>query len=268
MTTLIFGDNAFKDDISLVSITLPDNISLRNNVFIGCTNLVRINVSATFNNFDQFTLQQLGLPTTQVIIYYASGNPNVPRVDQRNGYTYIDSRYIVCFKEDSKLLCFVGGREKYVAIQDIRPGTLVKTLAHGYKQVALIGKTKIYNPGNKLHYKNRLYKCTPAKYPELTEDLVITGCHSILVDEITADERETTMELLGKIYATDDKYRLLACIDKRAEPYEEEGLHTIWHLALEHENIFVNYGVYANGLLVETCSKRMMSEYSGMELVE
>ena len=59
----------------------------------------------------------------------------------------------------------------------------------------------------------------------------------------------------------------MACIDQRTEPYEKEGVFTIWHFALEHENNRANYGVYANGLLVETSSKRMMSEYSGMELI-
>jgi len=30
----------------------------------------------------------------------------------------------------------------------------------------------------------------------------------------------------------------------------------------------MNYGVFANGLLVETTSKRFMKELSGMELIE
>ena len=30
----------------------------------------------------------------------------------------------------------------------------------------------------------------------------------------------------------------------------------IWHFALENDNYFSNYGIWANGLLVETCSKR------------
>jgi len=41
---------------------------------------------------------------------------------------------------------------------------------------------------------------------------------------------------------------------------------TIYHLALENENYFSNYGIYANGLLVESCSKRYLKELSGMEL--
>ena len=58
----------------------------------------------------------------------------------------------------------------------------------------------------------------------------------------------------------------MACLDSRAEPYTEEGIHTIWNLALENESYYGNYGIYANGLLVETCSIRMIKEMSGIEL--
>ena len=63
------------------------------------------------------------------------------------------------------------------------------------------------------------------------------------------------------------KYRLMACFDEKTEPYELEGLHNIWHFSLENNDHLMNYGVYANGLLVETTSIRMMHELSGMELV-
>ena len=56
--------------------------------------------------------------------------------------------------------------------------------------------------------------------------------------------------------------------DERATVYETAGSYMIYHLALEHDNYYMNYGVYANGLLVETCSKRYMKELSGMKLLE
>jgi len=175
---------------------------------------------------------------------------------------------VVCFKEDTKILCLINDEELYIPIQNIRKGTLVKTVLHGYLAVVMIGTSKIYNPSNRLRNSNRLYRCSPNKYPELTEDLIVTGCHSILVSDITKEQRELIIERTGKIYVTDNKYRLNACLDERAEPYEEEGIHNIWHFALENNDYYMNYGIYANGLLVETCSKRMMKEYSGMELLD
>ena len=177
---------------------------------------------------------------------------------------------VMCFKEGTNILCLDQEKntEKYIPIEDLRNGVLVKTLFSGYQPISMIGSTKMYNSGDKLRGKNRLYRCRKEKYPELTEDLIITGCHSILVYTITDKERADLEELMGKIYVTEKRYRLMACVDERAEPYEEEGLFTVWHFALEHEHIRANYGVYANGLLVESSSKRMMSEYSGMELLQ
>jgi len=174
---------------------------------------------------------------------------------------------VLCFKEDTKILCFVNDKEEYLPIQDIRRDTLVKTYSSGYKKVDIIGTKKMYNPGNNLKSKDRLYKCTKENYPEITEDLIITGCHSILTNHVTVEQRKLTEELMGNVYVTENHHRLPACVDDRAEPYTQEGVHNIWHIALEHSDYYMNYGIYANGLLVETTSKRMLKELSGMDLL-
>ena len=99
------------------------------------------------------------------------------------------------------------------------------------------------------------------------DDLFITGCHSILVDSVTDKQREDTIHVLGDVYVTDKKYRLMAFVDERAEPWDSEGTYTIWHFALENTDYYMNYGVYANGLLVESSSLRYMKELSGMKLL-
>ena len=70
------------------------------------------------------------------------------------------------------------------------------------------------------------------------------------------------------VFAVPDCTGLPACVDDRASVYETPGLYTIYHLALENENYLSNYGIYANGLLVETCSKRYLKELSNMTLIE
>jgi hypothetical protein len=178
--------------------------------------------------------------------------------------------YYLCFLEGTKILCFnpETKEEEYRAIETLRKGSLVKTVDDGYKAVDTIGTSKIYNPGNSVRSKNRLYKCSKENYPSLTEDLFITGCHSILVKDISEEERAELMDYQGKIYITDNHYRLIAAVDKRAEPHASEGVFNIWHMALENDNYYFNYGIYANGLLVETSSLRMMKEFSGMDLVQ
>jgi hypothetical protein len=159
---------------------------------------------------------------------------------------------IPCFLEGSKILCVVDGVEKYVAVETIRPGTLVKTSLNGYQPVKLIGSRVMLNAGGDKRDKNSLYLCTKANYPELTEDLIITGCHAILVDHITDVHRQGIIQTLERVFVTDKKYRLPACVDERAPVYQKTGTFTVWHFALEHTDIKMNYGVYAHGLLVET----------------
>jgi hypothetical protein len=197
---------------------------------------------------------------------------NTIAITMSNGTVY--NVYVMvlrnCFKEGTKILCLINDEEKYVPVEELRKGSLVKTRLNGYVPIHSIGHSKLYNPANKLRGLNRLYKCTKENYPEVTEDLLITGCHSILVDEseITDEIREKTRELTkDNVWVTDYKCRLLTCLDERAEPYEEEGVFNIWHFALEHFDNFMNYGVYANGLLVETCDINSLHEYSGLELV-
>jgi len=174
-----------------------------------------------------------------------------------------------CFLEGSTILCQIDGFEKYVPIESLKKGTLVKTSLNGFKPVVLLGKGTLLNPGNDERTENRLYKCSPSKYPQLKDDLYITGCHSILEYSITDKQREDTIKHLGKIFVTDNKYRLMACVDERAEPWNSKGAYTIWHVALENGNDRMNYGVYANGgLLVETCSIRFLKNKSNMLHIE
>jgi hypothetical protein len=174
---------------------------------------------------------------------------------------------IVCFLENSKILTDKG----YQPIQHLKKGDLVHTLNNGLLPINMIGKKAIHHPASSVRLKDQLYKCSSNsnEFPEVFEDLIITGCHSILVDDFRdLEQRDKTIDVLGKIYVTDGKYRLPACIDERTSVYETKGIYTIYHLALENDDYYSNYGIYANGLLVETCSKRFLKELANMELVE
>ena len=182
-----------------------------------------------------------------------------------NGYIYTYAEAIPCFKEGSKILTDQG----YKLIQDLKKGDLVKTLNHGYLPIDLIGKREIFHPALKERIKDQLYQCSQEDFEEVFEPLIITGCHSILVDDFVSNEqREKVIEVNGNTYVTDRKYRLPACADERASVYEIPGNYTIYHLALENDDYYMNYGIYANGLLVESCSKRYLKELSNMELIE
>ena len=172
---------------------------------------------------------------------------------------------MACFNENTKILTNKG----YFLIQNLRKGDLIKTINHGYVRLNTIGFKEIYNPAKDDRIKDQLYICKQNEFPELFEDLIITGCHSILVDEFNCDnQKNKIIELLGELYVTDNKYRLPACIDEKTQIYFKKGIHKIYHIALEHNDYYMNYGIYANGLLVESCSKRYLNEYSNMTLIE
>jgi hypothetical protein len=185
-------------------------------------------------------------------------------------FVFSNSSY-PCFRIDTRILTNRGYRK----IQHLRKGDLVKTSRNGFVPIHAIGTSEInhsadQNAGQRRRgcwLSNLLFRLTNEKYPELTEDLILTGYHSILVDEFHGIEKTETRGLLGDIYITDGFYRLPACIDRRASIYEESGRHRIYHLALENDNYYGNYGIYANGLLVESCCKRYLLELSNMKLL-
>ena len=176
---------------------------------------------------------------------------------------------VICFLRGSKILCLNGEKEEYMPIEEMQVGTPVKTLSGAYVKVHTIGKTIFNNPNNADRGPNRLFKLSPKNYPQLTDDLIITGCHSILVDKLEPKQKARHLQLMKTLYMTTGKFRLMAFIDEKAEPYQSPGNHEIWHFALENEEVVCNYGVYANGgLLVESASIKTMRERGGLVLIE
>jgi hypothetical protein len=176
------------------------------------------------------------------------------------------SSFFPCFLEDTLILTHRG----YVPIHTLKKGDLVRTLKHYFVPVHTIGKKEIHHSAIKGRIKNQLYTCSSKNYAEVFQDLVITGCHSILVDKfVSAEQKEKAKEINGgKLCMTDNKFRLPACVDERTSVYDIPGVYTIYHIALENEDYYMNYGIFANGLLVETCSQRYLRELSNMTLLE
>jgi hypothetical protein len=243
----------------------------------GTTETTGIPALVQFDIVNETIITTIPLITSSTYGYL--GSSNITSIDIYNEYMWLTDSvnsallkmkiYIPCFMEGTKILCLNAQmKEEYIPIENIRKGHLVKTSLNGFVPVCMIGHSVISNPGVNDRIKNRLYKCTKDNYPELFEDLYITGCHSILVDKLSDSQLKTTKDELGDVFITDRKYRLMAYLDHRSEPYTETGTYNIWHLALENNDYLMNYGIYANGLLVESTSKRYMKELSGMKLVE
>ena len=230
-----------------------------------------IGVYTSTNSGNTFTLSGAGSPNVTNFNWTCASvnNSGYLTAAANGGNMYYYGSPVICFAENSVILCLVDGKETYVPVQDLRKGTLVKTSTSGVLPVKLIGSSQIYNPANELRYTNRLFRLPKSAYPELTDDLIVTGGHSILLPELTEEQKEAELEEHGELFVTEDKYRLMVAHDKRAVPHEEQGVFNIWHFSLENEQKGWNYGVYANGgLLVESASEIVMQKRSGMVLLE
>ena len=166
---------------------------------------------------------------------------------------------LICFKEDTKILTDQG----YKLIQELKTGDMVKTYQDDYKPIFKILMKEIYHVAIENKIKDQLYKYTKNEYPEIFEDLVITGNHCILIDKYPQKkEEEYAIRIFGiERYKINDKYLLLSWRDNNSKVLETPGKYNIYHLSLENTDTFSIYGIYANGLLVESCSINSISYF-------
>ena len=268
------GFSPFNSCTSLSSITIPNSvISIGDLAFQNCTSLTSITIPNSVTSIGDGAFQGIPNLSSTIVTTPITPSPSYAYTwfhtepeftNYYSNITFQDPPPYPCFKEGSKILTDKG----YIPIQNLRKGYLIKTLRDGYKPLDMIGYREIENVICKERIKNKLYVCKQSEYQEIFEDLIITGCHAILVDDFKEEQREKTEEVLGNIFVTDNKYRLPACVDSKAKPYEKEGKFTIYHIALENNDYYMNYGIYANGLLVESTSKRYLKELSNMKLIE
>lgn len=272
----IINNNTFQNCLVLSNFTVPSSVTtIGQDAFYNCTGLTTITLqrllinnltTLILNSFRQTTAinsTNYGSLTTMIRQGYTTGNLTTAGFNP--AAITLAAAAAPCFKEDTKILTDKG----YIPIQNLRKDDLVKTLLNDYKPIVMIGKREMFHLASNERIKDQLYKCSQIEYPEVFEDLIITGSHAILVDNFVSEsQKEKVIEINNDTYVTNNKYRLPACVDDRASIYETPGEYTIYHLALEHDDYYSNYGIYANGLLVETCSKRYLKELSNMIIIE
>lgn len=156
-----------------------------------------------------------------------------------------------CFIEGSKIYSHVNGKDIYLPIQTLKKGDLVKTYLHGYRKIIMIGKNTMTNDPKRWNYSvMRL----PKDKLGAIEDLMITGAHSVLVDNLSEKEKDGQIAIYNTIdRKIDGKYLLLASVSENFEVVDDNDSYTYYHFVLEHDgDVNVRYGVWANGVLTES----------------
>jgi hypothetical protein len=169
-------------------------------------------------------------------------------------YTITQIQDPSCFNEGTKILCLNKNlEEQYIPIEQLRKGDVVKSYKHGYRKIDLICKNIMINNPN--FFECCMYKMKKTNNNGLIDDLIITGWHSILVDDLR-DYKEINNKRLGSIQMIDDKYLLLSSISNDFNKIEEIKTFTYYFFILENNGSNdERFGIWANGILTETPSK-------------
>jgi hypothetical protein len=200
-----------------------------------------------------------GTPSAYTLDIYSWDGTKATLIEPAT-YTFTTSAALnpACFIEGTKLFAHVHDKDVYVNIEDLRTGDLVNTHLHGKKAIKFIGKGSLTNnPSVWNHCVRRLPKSGDA-----TDDLLVTGAHSILVDELSAEETEG----MSAIYGTadrkiDDKVLVNAWVSNKFEAVDDNNEYTYYHLVLEHDSDEnKRYGIWANGVLTESQSEKHFLE--------
>ena len=167
--------------------------------------------------------------------------------------------FVLCFDESTEILCLnINLEEVYVPISQLNIGSIVKSFKHGYRKIALIDKGTLVNNTDNFH--SCMFVLPKNEY--MTKDLIVTGGHSILVDSMSEKENTKNLEYFdGKKIEIDGKQLLLSSASDKFIALQDTKEYTYYHFVLENDgDDDARYGVWANGVLTETPSKRFWLE--------
>jgi BspA type Leucine rich repeat region (6 copies) len=264
------GAECFNGCVGLTSIFLSINLTeIKAACFIGCQNLNSIIIPSNitrigsnafdycirlrtviYNNQNNLTSVGsdifFGITNPMTVTYYETANSSqlstaAKSISYPTGSTFIYNPNPACFHENTKILCLINDNDKEILIKDITIGTYVKTYKHGYRKVKYIMKGSFTNnPNDDLSCMFQY------------NDLIVTGGHSIMVDELTNEEIEKHKKYDFN-QTIDDKVLVLACCCNKFTKLKNTDTYNYYHIVLEP--IISNddrFGIYANGILSET----------------
>jgi len=171
----------------------------------------------------------------------------------------------VCFCEGTKILCYTQIenslicilKEEYRLVQHLKIGDLVKSYLHGYRKVSKKLKGSFVNNPKDEGVANCMYRMKKTKDNGLIEDLTLTRNHGVLVEKLTKNEEEKLDK--NNLPIIDGLLSIITADSDKFEKVLDTNVYKYYHFSLNGDgDNDRRFGVWANGLLVETPSNNMM----------
>ena len=178
-------------------------------------------------------------------------------------YTFLNNT-CTCFSEGTKILCLNNYqkelKEEYVSVQDLKVGDFVKSYKHGYRKISKILTGSFINNPIEQGASNCMYRMKKTEDNGLIDDLTLTRNHGVLVDKINKEININNLEVI------DDLVSIITADSDKFEKVLDANLHKYYHFSLETDgDEDRRFGVWANGLLVETPSNNMMDNATNIK---
>jgi hypothetical protein len=104
---------------------------------------------------------------------------------------------------------------------------------------------------------NCMYRMSKTEDNGLIEDLTLTRNHGVLVEKLTEDEEKKVDK--NNLPVIDGLLSIITSDSDKFEKVEDTNVYNYYHFSLDGDgDNDRRFGVYANGLLVETPSNNMM----------
>ena len=86
------------------------------------------------------------------------------------------------------------------------------------------------------------------------------------VQSLTDEEIKLSKNYRNELCKIDNYYLLLSCIDSGAEVYNDLENFTVYNISLESDNLDENFGIFSNGMLIESCGINYLKKYMQLKV--
>lgn len=228
MGTRTFGDGAFSNNYDLTVVNMS---AVTGNVTFG--------TGVFANSPDPDGSSNLHVTLDESI--FLNGHYGSYYRDNANTVFPPDTIFTIrCFLEGTLILTPSG----YKPIESLKKDDLITTLDGDKPMTTLLSQTIHHDASAKRNAK-QLFSMT---YPCVFQPLIMTGAHSTLVTP-TPNQNDWIQSMPDFKEPVYGFYRFPAALDENAKIYEITGDYKVYNIVIGE----TFEGIFANGLLVETC---------------